>query len=556
MLLAGATTAVHLGSHALIDPDEGRTASIALAMATSGDFLVPRFNGLPFLDKPGLFYATQALAMRRLGATETAARLPALLAAWGTAAATAWFAARLFGPDTAWIAGTAALTAPLALAMARTARADSLLALFMVVALMAFFQAVEGRAGGHRWLGWTLVAWAAMAAGVLVKGPVALAVPLLVAAPWAAWRRRSIAVWHPAGGGLFLLVVVPWALAVEARVPGFLRYGLVTETWERLTRDSLQRGGPVWYFLPYLVAGCLPWLVVVVASAFDRSRLRAALADPVVVFLVAWVVLPLLFFSLSQSKRPQYLLPVVPAVALLAARAWSRLRPPLAGARAAAGIWIALGGVLVLAATAEASGRVPAELASAARPALWILGLLMVAAGGLAWSGARRPLLAPMALSLPLLALPLATAPLMDAVAARRSARDLAAALPVGGAAGVEVVGIETFSPSLTFYLGRPIRLSTATGAPLGSNYVLRHYAELVIAEPTSLCPAGCWHRVLAECARPAVFLLRPGHTDRAVLAGAGLPVLFESRKLLAMGPCAPGGRNGDGPDQRPGTPP
>ena len=138
----------------------------------------------------------------------------------------------------------------------------------------------------------------------------------------------------------------------------------------------------------------------------------------------------------------------------------------------------------------------------------------------------------------------------MDEIARERSAKDLAAAVRPYLERETEVVGIETFSPSLAFYLGRPIRVSSATGLALGSNYVQRHYERLADPDSPFLCPPECWQESLRACAQPTIFLLKPRReTERATLAAAGLPLLFEDRRLVAMGPChAPPGAPRAGP--------
>lgn len=556
LLLVMGCMAARLGSHALIDPDEGRTAAVALAMARSGDYVLPRLDGLPHLDKPPLFHVAQAAAMRLFGATELAARLPALLSTWAIIVWTACFARHLFGHGAAWTAGIACATAPLAVVLARTAIFDSMLALFVVVALTAFYLAIESEPGARafshrRW--WTFLAWGAMALGVLTKGPVALALPLLVAAPYALWRRRAIGVWHPAGPVLHLLVVLPWAFAVEERVPGFLHYALVTETWRRLTTGELQRGGPLWYFLPYLVVGCFPWILVATVTVVERWRRSEAAERRPLLFLVLWIAVPLLFFSLSQSKRPHYLFPLVPAFGLLAASAWGR---PEDGARAARGgaiAWLLSGSAVTLAVARGIANRphVPLELASDIRMTALALGALMMAAGALAWLVAGRPILAVTALGLPSALLPLVAQPLLVTVAESRSARDLAAELRPHLRPDTEIVGIESFSPSLTFYLGRPIHVSSSTGQPLGSNYVLRSYSTWVDKPGSTLHRAGWWHEVLGSCPEPLVFLLETRYEgERRILEAAGLPLRFRDRRLTVMGPCTREGgphRNSDG---------
>lgn len=555
LAVAAGAMGLGLGRQALIDPDEGRNAAVGLAMAVSGDYVVPRLNGLPHLDKPALFHAAEAVAMRVFGASELAARLPALVSAWATVALTFWFARGLFGRGAGWIAGTACATAPLAIAMARTAIFDSTLSLFVVLALMSFYRAVESEppekevipeqaiSMGRRW---ALLAWAAMALGVLTKGPVALVVPLLVATPYALWRRRSAVVWHLSGPLLHLSIVLPWALAVESRVPGFLRYALVTETWQRLTTDELRRGGPIWYFLPYLLAGCFPWIVVAAAAGWERFRGLSARERPALVYLALWVIVPLLFFSLSHSKRPQYILPLMPALALWTAWAWSLPAGRERAVRAGAIAWLVCGSLLNVAAATLTARRFggDAELAGDARSTALALGAVMMVAGALAWLAAsRRSDLAFMALSLPLVVLPLVTGPLGVAVASSRSAKALAAAVRPHVGPDTRIVGIETFSPSLTFYLGRPVHLSASSGLPLGSNYLLRSYATLAKSGSTTLHESGWWYDRMRSCSQPLIFLLESRYREeRRTLAAAGLQVLYEDGKLTAMGPCMPGG--------------
>jgi 4-amino-4-deoxy-L-arabinose transferase-like glycosyltransferase len=546
LLLAAGGLGVGLGGHALIDPDEGRSAAVARAMAATGDYLVPRLNGVAHLDKPVLFHAAQAGAMRLLGPTETAARLPALFATWATVASTVWFARGLFGRGAGWVAGTVSASAPLAVAMARTAIFDSMLSFFVVLATIAFFRAIESAPGegaippARRW---SLLAWGSMALGVLTKGPVALVVPLLVAGPYALWRRRSPRVWHVSGPVLFLLLVLPWALAVEQRQPGFLRYALVTETWRRVTTGELHRGGPIWYFLPYLLAGCFPWVLVVAVAAVERwRRVRPEERAPLL-FLGLWLAVPLVFFSLSQSKRPQYVLPLVAAVALLTAWAWSAEEAPARAIRAGAVGWL-LAGSLLNAVAAKQLGQSAdgaAHLEALVRSTALGLGAVMLVGGTLAWLTSRRRDVALIALSLPAVLLPLLTQPLVAAVARERSAKELAAVLRSRLPPDARIVGVETFSPSLTFYRGEPIEVSSATGRPLASNYVLAHYARSAAAGSSTLHGPDWWRQSLSACSRPLVFLVsRHSEAARLTLGQAGLPVRYEDRRWVAMGPCTP----------------
>jgi 4-amino-4-deoxy-L-arabinose transferase-like glycosyltransferase len=589
-----------LGGYALLDPDEGRNAEVAREMTAGGDYVLPRLDGLPYLDKPVLFFAADALSQRLLGASETAARLPALLFAFATAALTAWFAGRLFGRRARWIAGVAALAAPLPIAFARTVIFDSALTFFMVAALCAFYLAVAARAphgtpaAAGSYLPWTALAWAAMGLGVLTKGPVALAVPLLAAVPFAAIRRASRAVWHPLGPALLALLVGPWVWAVSRRVPELLHYVLFTETWQRVTTPEMNREGPIWFFLPCLLAGALPWSVLALAGWRRSLRPRGAdhRLDPPRLYLALWIALPLVLFSLSHSKRPQYILPLLPAVAIMAAKVWLDAEaaagsadaagstdvagsaaaaigsagaaadpaaiagtsglPP--GARAAGITWLALAivcatGPAVLtrvhAARLAHAHLLPATLLGLA--VAFLLGaalvLLGVAQGRRRPPGARAAALLLAGLVLPMAALPAILLPLLAEIGSHRSSRDAAAAigprLPPGG----EVVAVHAFPPSLPFYLRRTLLVATPRGRELTSNYVIAYFQKWLAADPrvTPLRPKDWWRGALAACDRPLVFVTwADDEADRAALAAAGLPLIVANDRMAAYGPCAP----------------
>ena len=607
-----------LGGYALLDPDEGRNAEVAREMMAGGDYVLPRLDGLPYLDKPVLFFAADALSQRLLGAGEAAARLPALLFALASAGLSGWFAGRMFGRCARWIAGVAALAAPLPIAFARTVIFDSALTFFMVAALCAFYLAVEARAarrgaapgavpaGGY--LHWTALAWAAMGLGVLTKGPVALAMPLLAAAPFAAYRRASRAVWHPLGPALLALCVGPWVWAVSRRVPEFLHYVLFTETWARVTTPEMNREGPIWFFIPCLLAGALPWSVLALAG-WRRSlhprrgdRLQGHLAhadssrgagvariDPPRLYLALWIALPLVLFSLSHSKRPQYILPLLPAVAIMAAKVWvdatagveaeakaaggagepaaARTVP---GARAAGYTWLALGllcaaGPAVLPRIHSVHDRLahvsllPPTLLGLA--AAFLLGAALVLLGTAqarrrrshgGMRGARGTsdtslLLA--GLVLPMAALPTVLLPLLAEIGSHRSSRNAAAAIVPRLSPGAEVVAVHAFPPSLPFYLRRTLLVATPRGRELTSNYVIAYFQQWIAADPrdTPLRPTDWWRGALAACDHPLVFVTwADDDADRAALAAAGLPLIVANDRMAAYGPCtAPSARQG-----------
>jgi 4-amino-4-deoxy-L-arabinose transferase-like glycosyltransferase len=254
---------------------------------------------------------------------------------------------------------------------------------------------------------------------------------------------------------LFVVIIAPWVWAVSRVVPDFLRYVLVTETAQRLTTGALKRTGPPWYFIPYLLGGALPWWAGggwrVAGGEEEKWRDR---------FLLLWIAVPFVFFSLSQSKRPQYILPLLPAIALLAARRWEKQR--------ASAIAIAVIGALMLAALPFVN--IPFGGGTAI-----IIGAAALICGAIAIF--TRGAVALIALSIPMLLIPIVTGGVMRSIAGRRSEKAFVSDLRPFIGSG-DVVGIQAFTGTMEFYLQRPIILVSRTGEELTSNYIIRHYSD------------------------------------------------------------------------------
>ena len=545
-----------VGAYPLFEPDEGRNAEVMREMAATNGYILPRLNGLPYLDKPIVYFAAGALAMEVMGPTEKAARLPSIVFTVLTILLVAWFGGRLFGRDGAWTAALAYAASPLTIAYARTVIFDAALTFWVVGALVSFYLAAEssppstsphpqgGSEGGGDRGWWGTVGWVATAAGVLTKGPVALMFVALVALPYALWRRRWRAVVDPVGLLAFVAVVLPWVLAVSSTVPDFVSYVLAVETVQRVTTSALGRSEPFLYFVPILLAAALPWVVaVIVGWRRDVLRRSGDRLDPRTVLLLLWIAAPLLFFTLSQSKRPQYILPLVPALALLLARVWHAAREVLPGARAAGGALVVIGGGLItrrdwIAGLFDTSPEVAARIPSTA---LW-LGLAAAVAGSLVFAAGERRQHVLLALAAPACAIPLLGMPLLRAIGAERSSASLAEALRPVITAETEIVAVATYPLSLPFYLRRPLTLATVDGAELTSNYVTRHLAVLRRVPGSPLRPADWWREALALCPRPRIFVTSTDDAAARNVLGAALPLRGETRKVAAYGPCGPSG--------------
>jgi len=510
--------AIHLGGFPLLDADEGRNAEVGREMAETNDYVMPRLNGLPYLDKPIVYFAAEAVAMEVLGPTEVAARLPAYLFTIATAAVIFWFARRLWGGETPYVAAIVFLAMPLTIAFARTVIFDSALMFFCTVALVAFYVAIDERNAR-----WSIVAWAAMGIAMITKGPVVFVLVLFVIIPYAFVRKAVRAIFPLLGIVLFAAVIAPWVWGVSQVVPEFLRYVLVTETAARMATKELQRTGPPWYFLPFLLAGALPWSLVALFSWKSLKRRE-------LLFLGLWVLVPLIFFSISQSKRPQYILPLMPAIALMLARVWEEART-----RAAAILFAAFGAILLVAPLYFHRTKMKPEIAAVADDTALALGLAFAIGGAIALFAKRRELVL-IALSLPVLLMPLITNPLMRSIGERRSTKTFVSRLAPHIRPGMEVIGVEAFTGSLVFYLRRPITVVTEDASELTSNYLIRRYEKYTTNPASPLKPLRYFEQSLAATT-PRIYILRnKDAVRRKLLESRGWRAVAKGTHMMAYG--------------------
>ena len=536
-----------LGGYPLFDPDEGRNAEVAREMAASNDYVLPHFDGLPYLDKPIVYFAAAAASMEVLGPTETAARLPAYLCTLATLIVVVWFARRRWGSDTGWLAALALATMPLVLAYARTTIMDSALAFCTTLAILAF------------WDEHPVLAWAAIGLGSITKGPIAILVPLITLIPYSLMTGRPIRRLFPiAGLAVFAVVALPWFLAVSRRVPEFPHYVFVRETFERVTTTRFHRTAPFWYYLPIVPVAAFPWIVPALGRLKNwRWAWLARRVNPQAqesILLTCWVLGPLLFFTLNQSKLPQYVLPLMPPFALAAARVLTRQASELGGgvgtARRTYAALAAVFGLALVSLTVWLPAPIsltPGERA-AIPPTALALGVALLISAALVWYGGRethlRPALAVMGYALTVMAMPIVSSRLLVAVGEDRSAATMARVIqnvrPRGeGAEDVEVVGVAAFPTSLPFYLRRTIPIATATAYELTSNFIADYQEQFRRDSTSPLKPADYWRGRVRDCRTPAVFVARANDARIRAQLDSVLPLLAVEGQYAAYGPCA-----------------
>jgi 4-amino-4-deoxy-L-arabinose transferase-like glycosyltransferase len=304
-------------------PDEGRYAEIPREMLATGDWITPRVNEFPYFEKPPLQYWMTAAMFAVAGEDEWTARFPAALAGLVGILAVLATARRLYGRRAGWMAGAVLASFCGFFLGGQFLTLDMLLTTLLTCALCAFVLAQDARATAKDRRQWMLVAWALCGLAFLTKGAIAVVLPGLALVVYVALSRDLGLVrrLHLLPGlAVFAAITMPWFIAVELRNPGFNEFFFVHEHWQRFTQPVHRRTGPLWYFIPIAIVFLLPWLPAIVVMLAKRSVVRARSAGfDAQRFAWCWAATIFVFFSLSSSKLPAYIMPALGAVALAAA---------------------------------------------------------------------------------------------------------------------------------------------------------------------------------------------------------------------------------------------
>ncbi|GBC77042.1 Undecaprenyl phosphate-alpha-4-amino-4-deoxy-L-arabinose arabinosyl transferase [bacterium HR08] len=328
-----------LGAMALIGPDEPRYAQVAREMLARRDPITPTIGGQPWLEKPALTYWLMALSMQALGVSEFAARLPSALLATAVAFFLYGVGRRVHSPLYGFFAACCFIVTPMAFGFARGATTDMPFSATLTAGLCFLFLASEATAPRSR-ARLFIAAGFCFGLAVLAKGLVGVLFPILIIGS-SLFLRQSLRIF-PRGkelawsGLAFLLACASWYGPMLARHGWrFINEFFIEHHIQRYTTGRFQHPGPVYYYLPVLLVGMFPWtpLLLLALARLLRERRGVASSEDsenqscarLKVFAALWIAWPFLFFSFSQSKLPGYLLPVIPAAALLAAAELLRL---------------------------------------------------------------------------------------------------------------------------------------------------------------------------------------------------------------------------------------
>ncbi len=315
-------------SRTLVRPDEGRYTEIAREMAASGDYVTPTLNGLKYFEKPPLQYWATALAIEAFGQSDFTARWwPAATGLLGLLLT--WLAVRaMAGRDMAWVTTCMLGAMCYYFFIAHINTTDMGLTAFMTLTLVGLLRGfgVAGQSAAAT-RAWMVAAWAGAALGFLSKGLIAIVLPgaifviyLLITRQWRLLTHMQW-LWGPL---VFLAIALPWPLMVQSRNPEWANFFFIYEHFSRFASSEHNRLGSVLYFVPVVLVGLLPWTTALFGALNSESRqsVRNTYASATInvpLLLVIWCVFMFVFFSVSKSKLPSYLLPITPAAAMLLA---------------------------------------------------------------------------------------------------------------------------------------------------------------------------------------------------------------------------------------------
>lgn len=339
-LLAVATLYVcyfsHLGAIGFVGPDEPRYAWIARAMAETGDWVTPRLYGQPWFEKPPLYYWEAAVSFKVFGVSEAAARLPSAISALLATLALAWLAWRMYGEETArWLLLLLPTTVGM-IGFSHAAATDmpfsGMLTIAMVCAAVVL-RLIPAAGGGASpaptspstpWTALILFGFF-LGLAVLAKGPAGIILCGGAVFFWAIFTKRwrdAFRLLHPAAVSAFCLTALPWYILCARRNPDFFRVFIIEHNFKRFLTPEFQHIQPFWYYLPILFVGLFPWVGMTFSAVLSSFQHKLGMElNSSTIFILAFGTFPVLFFSVSESKLPGYILPAIPAFLLLTAYA-------------------------------------------------------------------------------------------------------------------------------------------------------------------------------------------------------------------------------------------
>ncbi|WP_223466994.1 lipid IV(A) 4-amino-4-deoxy-L-arabinosyltransferase [Pseudomonas sp. GL-RE-26] len=305
-----------LGSHGLWIPDETRYAQISQGMLLSGNWVSPHFMDVRYFEKPAAGYWMIAIGQALFGQNLFGVRFASALSTGLSVLLCYLVARRMWNePRKSFACALLYMSFTVIAASAGYANLDPQFTFWVSLSLVALWFALDSTSRGQRLIAWAVLGLAC-GMGFMTKGFLAWLLPVLIALPWMIWQKRwrELLVYGPVAVVVAIVVSLPWALAVHAQEPDYWRFFFWHEHIRRFAGDDAQHDAPWWYYLPLLVAFSMPWVALLPPALKQAWQTRR---QSNIAFLLLWLWMPLFFFSLSKGKLPAYILPCLLPLALL-----------------------------------------------------------------------------------------------------------------------------------------------------------------------------------------------------------------------------------------------
>jgi 4-amino-4-deoxy-L-arabinose transferase-like glycosyltransferase len=449
----------------LIKPDEGRYAEIPREMVSSGDWVTPRLNALKYFEKPPLQYWATATAYTVFGEHQWTSRLWAGLTGFA-GLFLVWFTGRrLFDMASANYAAMILSSSMLYVMMSHINTLDMGVTFFITLGIFSFMLGQQENIPAKTSRNWMLLAWAGLALAVLSKGLMGIILPGTAVFIYCLVRRDFTVLKRMhcmAGLAVFMAICAPWFYLVMKANPEFFEKFFIYEHYTRFTTKELGRYQPWYYFVPVLLIGALPWTLVLFDALLRSGQPVSQNKFNPPLFLLIWTVFIYIFFSISDSKLPSYLLPMFPAFALLIGHQIATMREKLL-------FWYILP-VVPFAVLLQVAGfnagwfaSTPNQMALYPHYSIWLVSASIIwlagLTGGMAllWRGQKFVAVLLIAMTT-LLSIQIGVSG-YNTIARERSAKHIAEAIRTEVTPDIPFYSVKTYEQTLPFYLKRTFTL-------------------------------------------------------------------------------------------------
>jgi 4-amino-4-deoxy-L-arabinose transferase-like glycosyltransferase len=385
---AALVTLPGLGTGTLWDNSETTYGEVAREILLTHDWVVMHLNGFDWYVQPPLYFWIAALFAHVFGPTAFAMRLPSALATIAMGGTVGYATARIAGERAGMVAAIVLSTSLMQAIVGRLAIMDALLDFAVAAAVLWWYRAFEPSGSPRRRDTAFICGALALAVGTLAKGPVAPVITVLVAGLWLLWERQAGKPAAPRRRGIalavlaYVAVTLPWFVALATRVgPGAIAQLIGHYTVGRYTGVIENQTGPIWYYVPVVILGFFPWIAFIPVAAAAALREARRPEGAFARLAIVWAVAPFVFFSFANTKLPNYVALMLPALAILVALWFERVRAGAdrrAAVISAATIPVFIGLVAVAIGIFSRSNRLDFDMAEV-NEQLVVLGVAMLA---------------------------------------------------------------------------------------------------------------------------------------------------------------------------------